>query len=149
MPFSHRSCMAGFTLIELLVVMTILGLLVALVSPSLVRQAENASPKAARVQIANLTVSLNLFRLDVGRYPTTQEGLAALRQRPSGVDRWNGPYAEKKIPADPWGNGYMYRSPGENRPFELLSYGADGVEGGEDNNADITSWEDDEQGSYG
>lgn len=132
---------AGFTLIELLVVMVILGLLAALVVPNYVRQGEKARIKAARVQIENLGAALDTFRLDIGRYPTSQEGLDALRERPSGVDRWDGPYLKKEIPKDPWGNLYLYRSPGEKEPYELFSYGADGVAGGAGDGADIKSWE--------
>lgn len=132
---------AGFTLIELLVVMVILGLLAALVVPNYVRQGEKARIKAARVQIENLGAALDTFRLDIGRYPTSQEGLDALRERPSGIDRWDGPYLKKEIPKDPWGNLYLYRSPGEKEPYELFSYGADGVAGGAGDGADIKSWE--------
>lgn len=132
---------AGFTLIELLVVMVILGLLAALVVPNYVRQGEKARIKAARVQIENLGAALDTFRLDIGRYPTSQEGLEALRERPSGVDRWDGPYLKKEIPKDPWGNLYLYRSPGEKEPYELFSYGADGVAGGAGDGTDIKSWE--------
>jgi general secretion pathway protein G len=132
---------AGFTLIELLVVMVILGLLAALVVPNYVRQGEKARFKAARVQIESLGAALDTFRLDVGRYPTSQEGLDALRERPSGVDRWDGPYLKKEIPKDPWGNVYIYRSPGEKEPYEMFSYGADGVAGGAGDGADIKSWE--------
>lgn len=132
---------AGFTLIELLVVMVILGLLAALVVPNYVRQGEKARIKAARVQIENLGAALDTFRLDIGRYPSSQEGLDALRERPSGLDRWDGPYLKKEIPKDPWGNTYMYRSPGEREPYELLSYGADGVAGGTGDGSDVKSWE--------
>ncbi len=132
---------AGFTLIELLVVMVILGLLAALVVPNYVRQGEKARIKAARVQIENLGAALDTFRLDIGRYPTSQEGLDALRERPSGTDRWDGPYLKKEIPKDPWGNLYLYRSPGEKEPYELFSYGADGVAGGAGDGTDIKSWE--------
>ena len=85
--------------------------------------------------------ALDTFRLDVGRYPTSQEGLEALRQRPSGVARWDGPYLKKDVPRDPWGNLYIYRSPGDIDPYELESYGADGIAGGSGDGADIKSWE--------
>src|SRR5437016_14002327 len=131
---------AGFTLIERRVVMVILGLLRALVGPRFIRQEEKAKVGAARAQIELLGTSLDTFRLDVGRYPTTQEGLAALRQRPFGTDRWDGPYLKKDIPGDPWGRPYYYRSPGEGgHPYDLLSYGADGAPGGDGDNRDITS----------
>lgn len=132
---------AGFTLIELLVVMVIIGLLAALVTPRFIRQEEKAKLKAARAQIALLGAALDMFRLDVGRYPTSQEGLEALRERPSGAGRWDGPYLKKETPRDPWGNPYVYRSPGGTEPYELQSYGADGVAGGGEDSADIKSWE--------
>jgi general secretion pathway protein G len=138
---SKKSSQAGFTLIELLVVMVIIGLLASLVAPRFIRQEEKAKAKAARAQIEMFGTALDTFRLDVGRYPTTQEGLEALRQRPSGVERWDGPYLKKEIPRDPWGNPYVYRSPGEREPYELSSYGADGVAGGNEDSADIKSWE--------
>lgn len=132
---------AGFTLVELLVVMVILGLLVALVAPNYIGRVDSAKRDAARAQIENLGAALDMFRLDVGRYPNSQEGLAALRQRPSGIDRWDGPYLKKDVPRDPWGSGYVYRSPGEREAYELISHGSDGVAGGSEDNADINSWE--------
>ena len=138
---NRRGPQAGFTLIELLVVMVIIGLLAALVAPRFIRQEEKAKAKAARAQVELFGTALDTFRLDVGRYPTSQEGLEALRHRPSGVERWDGPYLRKDIPRDPWGNPYVYRSPGEREPYELLSYGADGSAGGSEDNADISSWE--------
>lgn len=132
---------AGFTLIELLVVMVILGLLAALVVPSYMRQGDKARVTTTRAQIEMLGTALDTFRLDIGRYPTSQEGLEALRERPSGVDRWDGPYLKKEVPKDGWGNPFLYRSPGEKEPYELQSYGADGVAGGSGINADLNSWE--------
>jgi len=118
--------------------------LVALVGPNFIKQGEKAKLKAARAQIEMLGTSLDTFRLDVGRYPSTQEGLAALRQRPFGADRWDGPYIKKDVPADPWGRPYYYRSPGEGgRPYDLLSYGGDGAPGGDGDNRDITSYDGD------
>ena len=140
----RRTQESGFTLIEMMVVMVIIGLLVALVGPNFIRQGEKAKGKAARAQIEMLGTALDTFRLDVGRYPTTQEGLAALRQRPFGTDRWDGPYLKKDVPADPWGRPYYYRSPGEGgRPYDLVSYGADGAPGGDGDNRDVTSWDGD------
>jgi len=139
-----RTRESGFTLIEMMVVMVIIGLLVALVGPNFIRQGEKAKLKAARAQIEMLGTALDTFRLDVGRYPTSQEGLAALRQRPFGIDRWDGPYLKKDIPKDPWDRPYLYRAPGEgSRPYDLLSYGADGAPGGDGDNRDITSWDGD------
>jgi len=135
-----RKWESGFTLIEMMVAMVIIGLLVALVGPNFIKQGEKAKLKAARAQIEMLGTSLDTFRLDVGRYPTSQEGLAALRQRPFGADRWDGPYLKKDVPGDPWGRPYYYRSPGEGgHPYDLLSYGADGAPGGDGDNRDITS----------
>jgi general secretion pathway protein G len=135
---------AGFTLIEMMVVMVIIGLLMALVGPRFIRQEEKAKVKAARAQIELLGTALDTFRLDVGRYPSSQEGLAALRQRPFGVDRWDGPYLKKDVPKDPWDRQYYYRSPGDNgRPYDLVSYGADGGPGGEGDARDLSSWEGD------
>jgi general secretion pathway protein G len=128
----------GFTLIELLVVLVIIGLLATLVAPNFIGQSEKAKPKAARVQIEQLRNALDMFQLDVGRYPTTEEGLQALRQRPSSASRWSGPYLRDEVPVDPWGRPYVYRSPGEGGAnFDLGSYGADGRSGGDGNNADI------------
>ena len=130
---------AGFTLIELLVVMVIMGLLAMLVGPNLLSQVDKAKPKIARTQIVNYATAVEMFKLDVGRYPTEDEGLEALRQDPSGVKRWDGPYVKKKIPEDPWDKAYVYRAAG--RDFEILSYGADGAEGGSGLDADILSSE--------
>jgi len=131
----------GFTLVELVVVLVILGLLAALVVPTFMRQEEKARVKAAKVQIELFNTSLKMFRLDVGRYPAAQEGLEALRRSPASLERWDGPYLEKEVPSDPWGRPYVYKSPGEHGPYDLLSYGADGTPGGEGENRDITSWE--------
>ena len=130
----------GFTLVELLVVLVILGLLSALVVPRFVRQEEKAKVKAARAQIELLGTALDTFRLDVGRYPTSADGLEALRQA-KGIPKWDGPYLKKEVPLDPWGKSYIYKSPGDHGPYDLLSYGADGVPGGEGDNRDIASWE--------
>ncbi|HEY7162947.1 MAG TPA: type II secretion system major pseudopilin GspG [Candidatus Binatia bacterium] len=131
----------GFTLVELLVVMIIIGLLAALVGPRFIRQEEKAKVKAAKAQIELLSTALDTFRLDVGRYPSSQEGLEALRGQPGGLERWDGPYLKKDVPVDPWGKAYVYKSPGDHGPFDLLSYGADGAPGGDGDNRDIASWE--------
>src|SRR5438309_3321089 len=127
----------GFTLIELLVVMVIIGLLAALVGPRFIRQEEKAKVKAAKAQIELLSTALDTFRLDVGRYPTSQEGLEALRTQPGGVERWDGPYLKKDVPVDPWGKPYVYKSPGDQGPCDILSYGADGAPGRDGDNDDI------------
>ena len=129
----------GFTLLELLVVLVILGLIGAIAAPQVFKWLEKANVDAARVQIEALGNSIELYRLEVGTYPPT---LAALVKKPAGVDRWNGPYLRKStLPQDPWNRDYQYRMPGEHGDYDLYSLGADGVEGGEGNNADITSWQ--------
>jgi general secretion pathway protein G len=141
LSLSQISVCEGFTLIELLVVMVIIGLLAALVAPRFLRQEEKAKVKVARAQIELLGTALDTLRLDVGRYPTTQEGLEALSRQPGSLERWDGSYLKKEVPLDPWGRPYIYRSPGEHGRYDLISYGADGQPGGEGNNRDITSWE--------
>jgi len=137
----RRRRQAGFTLIEIMVVMVIIGLLMALVGPNLIGRSEKAKTQAAAMQIERLGTVLDTFRLDIGRYPSTQEGLQALVQRPSGLERWDGPYLNKGVPKDPWDRPYVYRSPGEGgRPYDIYSLGADGAPGGQDQNRDITSW---------
>jgi general secretion pathway protein G len=132
----------GFTLIELLVVLVILGLLAGLVGPQVMKYLGSAKTDSARLQIEDLAASLDLYRLEVGRYPSTQEGLEALVEAPPGARNWNGPYLKKKqVPKDPWGNEFHYRSPGEHGPFDLYSLGADDSEGGEGESQDIVSWE--------
>jgi general secretion pathway protein G len=132
----------GFTLIELMIVVVILGLLAAFVAPKFFGKMSTAKLKAAKVQIEMFGTALDAFRLDVGRYPTTEEGLKALREKPSGVDKWEGPYLPKEIPTDPWGNAYVYRSPSEHGDYDIMSYGLDKVEGGEGENQDVVSWKD-------
>jgi len=137
----RRRRQAGFTLIEIMVVMVIIGLLMALVGPNLIGRSEKAKSQAAAMQIERLGTVLDTFRLDIGRYPTTQEGLQALVTRPNGIERWDGPYLNKGVPKDPWDRPYVYRSPGEGgRPYDIYSLGADGAPGGQDQNRDITSW---------
>ncbi len=132
----------GFTLIELLIVVIIIGLLAALVGPRLFGKVSTAKQKAAKAQIELLGTALDALRLDVGRYPTTEEGLRALREKVAGLEGWKGPYLSKEIPRDPWGRSYVYKSPGEHGEYDLISYGLDGVEGGEGENQDIVSWKD-------
>ena len=130
----------GFTLVEILVVITIIGLIMGLVGPRVLNYLSESKVKAARIQIQSFTSALELFYLDAGRYPTTSEGLGALVKSTGGLSVWNGPYLKGgSVPNDPWGKGYIYRSPGERSPFEIVSYGADGVEGGTGIAADIST----------
>jgi general secretion pathway protein G len=119
----------------------IIGLLAGLVLPQFIRQEEKAKLRTTKAQIELFGTALDTFRLDVGRYPTTDEGLQALRQKPGGLERWDGPYLRKDLPLDPWSKPYAYRSPGEHGPYDIVSYGADGTPGGDGDNRDITSWE--------
>lgn len=136
----------GFTLIEVLVVIVVLGMLATLVAPNVFQHVGAAKQATARSQIELLVAALEAYRLDNGRYPTTEQGLEALRREPLLEPRprnWRGPYLRKEVPLDPWKNPYVYRSPGvaSGTGFDLLSYGADGREGGEGEDADITSWQ--------
>lgn len=130
----------GFTLIELLIVMIILGLLAALVAPKMFQKVGSSKQKAAKAQIAMLGTALDAYRLDMGSYPSGQEGLDALRKNP-GRDTWDGPYLSKDVPVDPWGKPYVYRFPGEHGDYDLYSLGADGQDGGDGENADVVSWQ--------
>jgi len=132
----------GFTLIEMLIVMVILGLLAALVGPRMFGKVGKSRQKAAKAQIALFETALDTYRLDTSRYPTTDQGLQALRVKPSGVERWDGPYLPKEVPLDPWGHRYVYRSPGEHGDIDIISLGADGAEGGEGEDEDVVSWKD-------
>jgi general secretion pathway protein G len=132
---------AGFTLIELMIVLFILGLLAALVAPRLIGQVGKAKQKSAQAQIHLLATTLDLFYLDVGRYPTTEEGLKLLREKPDNLPAWAGPYMDKAVPNDPWGRPYNYKSPGEHGPYDLFSLGADGAPGGDGENHDVSNWE--------
>ncbi len=130
----------GLTLIELMVVIVILGLLAALVAPKMFRRIGESKQKTTKAQIELFGTALDSFRLDVGRYPTSSEGLQALRVEPSGVENWKGSYLPKEIPPDQWGHPYHYLSPGNHYDYDLYSYGADNAEGGEGDNQDIVSW---------
>ncbi len=131
----------GFTLVEILVVITIIGLIMALVGPRVLNYLGEAKVKAAKIQIESFSSTLDLFYLDVGRYPSSSEGLTALLQRPGGVQSWNGPYLKgEAVPNDPWGHPYIYRVPGEHGAYDIVSYGSDGQEGGTGTAADVTSW---------
>lgn len=131
----------GFTLLELLVVLVVLGLLAGIVAPKYFNQLGKSEAKVARAQIEGLAKALDLYRLDVGRYPTSEQGLNALVLRPSDEPKWDGPYLPKGVPLDPWSREYLYRSPGENGEYDLLSLGKDGQPGGEGENAEIASWQ--------
>ena len=132
----------GMTLIEILVVLTLIAIVMGIVGGNYLRQGEKAKQKAAKIEIEQIGQTLDLFRLEVGRYPTTQEGLQALITAPTGVPNWNGPYWKKStLPKDPWTNEYKYASPGQHGAYDLWSYGADGKEGGEGTDKDITSWQ--------
>jgi len=132
----------GFTLIEILIVIIIIGMLAALVGPRLFGKVSMAKQKTAKAQIELFGTALDAFRLDVGKYPTTEEGLKALREKPSGAEGWEGPYLPKEIPLDPWNNAYIYKCPGEHGEYDLISHGLDRVEGGEGENQDVVSWKD-------
>ena len=133
---SHR----GFTLLELLVVMVIIGLLAAYVGPRYFSQIGKSEVKTTRAQINALEKALDQYRIDVGSYPTTEQGLAALITRPANLSRWDGPYLSKTLPMDPWGRPYAYKSPGEHGEIDISSLGRDGRPGGDGIDADITNW---------
>lgn len=146
--FARRfgSTTRGFTLIEILVVIIVLGLLAGLVGPRIIGRVSEAKSTTARTQIELLSVALDNYRLDNGTYPTSEQGLQALREKPTREPiprNWRGPYLKKEVPLDPWGRPYLYRSPGERNPwgFDLLSLGRDGQPGGAEEDADITSWQ--------
>jgi general secretion pathway protein G len=137
-PAEKQQC--GFTLLELLVVMVIIGLLAGLVAPRYFAQVGKSHTKVARAQINSLEQALDQFRLDVGRYPTSDEGLEALNTSPAGAEEWSGPYLKKAIPLDPWGRPFLYQQPGTNSEMDLFSYGKDGRPGGTGEDADVTNW---------
>jgi general secretion pathway protein G len=141
-----RSRRAGFTLIEILVVIVVLAVLATLVAPNVFRHVGSARDATARSQIEMFGAALDAYRLDNGRYPTSEQGLAALWREPSTDPRprnWRGPYLRREVPLDPWGFAYVYRAPGDVNPatYDLLSWGADGRDGGDGENTDITSWQ--------
>ncbi len=140
-PRGRLSATAGFTLLELLVVLAILGMLAAFAVPQVMNYLDRARSDSAKIQVSNLSTALDLYRLDVGRYPSTSEGLISLVTRPTAVDRWTGPYVKREESLiDPWGVPYDYRSPGQHGAFDLFSLGADKAEGGEGDDRDQTSW---------
>ena len=130
----------GFTLMELLVVLAILGLVAGLVGPAVLNQLGGAKSKTAKIQIKDLEQSLEMYKLDVGRYPTTDEGLGALVEKPAGVAGWNGPYLKSDVPLDPWSREYQYRFPGQFAEVDIFSYGQNGAPGGEGEDADVGNW---------
>lgn len=131
----------GFTLIEIIIVVIILSLIAALVGPRLFKKVEKSKQQITKTQIVMIENSIKMFKLDTGRYPTTEEGLKVLLANPGGISNWDGPYLEKGVPKDPWGKDYIYTYPGKNYTFEIVSLGADGLPGGDGENKDITNWE--------
>ena len=133
-------CARGFTLLELLVVIVIIGLLAGLVAPRYFDQVAKSNTKIARAQIDSLEKALDQYRLDVGSYPSTEQGLAALNTRPQNLEKWAGPYLKKSVPPDPWGARYLYKAPGDHGDYDLQSLGSDGQPGGTGDATDVTSW---------
>ena len=139
--FARNRSQAGVTLIELLVVVTIIALFASLVGPRLFRQVGRSRATAARAQINSFQTALGVYKLDTSKFPTTEQGLQALRAKPEGVGNWDGPYLPQEIPLDPWSNPYFYKFPGEHGDEpDIISYGADGRSGGEGEDTDIVSW---------
>jgi general secretion pathway protein G len=130
----------GFTLLELLVVIVIIGLLAGLVAPRYFDQVSKSNAKIARAQIDSLEKALDQYRLDIGSYPNTEQGLAALNAKPQNIEKWAGPYLKKAVPADPWGGRYLYKAPGDHAEYDLSSLGSDGQAGGTGEAADVNSW---------
>ncbi|MEW6518519.1 MAG: type II secretion system major pseudopilin GspG [Thermodesulfobacteriota bacterium] len=136
----RRRHQRGFSLMELMIVMVILGLLASLVGPAMFKKLGTAKQKTAKTQIGMLMTALDAYRLDIGHYPSQQEGLESLVVNP-GEDKWDGPYLKKGVPLDPWDSEYYYLNPGEHGEVDIYSLGADNREGGEKENADVGSWE--------
>jgi general secretion pathway protein G len=136
---SYKNCSLGFTLLELLVVIVIIGLLAAYVGPKYFAQLGKSEVTIAKAQIEAFDKAIDVYRLDVGRYPSSEEGLAALITKPASATKWNGPYLKKEAPLDPWGHEYLYKSPGSKGEYDILSYGKDGQPGGTGEDADITN----------
>ncbi len=137
----ERKAKSGFTLIEIIIVVIIMSLIATLVVPRLFKKVEKSKQQIAKIQIALLEDAIKSFKIDTGRYPTDKEGLNALLQAPADVTNWDGPYLEKSLPKDPWGRDYLYTYPGKNYTYEIVSLGADGKQGGENEDKDINNWE--------
>jgi len=135
--FENRRSEKGFSLIELIVVLVILGLLAAVVAPNVYKKLAKGKDQIAKIQIKEIEGALQLYSFDLGRFPASGEGLEALVRNPGNLESWKGPYLAKDLPKDPWGKDYVYRCPGMHGDYDLLSYGADGTDGGDD---DICSW---------
>ncbi|MCY1290629.1 Type II secretion system protein G precursor [compost metagenome] len=138
--FAH-SRQRAFTLLELLVVLVVLGLLAGIVAPKYFSQLGRSEVKVARAQVESLGKALDLYRLELGHYPSTEQGLQALVVRPNDEAKWQGPYLQKSVPKDPWGRDYLYKAPGDNGDYDLSSLGKDGQPGGDGENADVNSWQ--------
>jgi general secretion pathway protein G len=137
---SNRARERGMTLIEILVVLVLIGIVLGIVGGNFIGKGEKAKADAAKIEIGQISQTLDLYKLEVGRYPSSQEGLQALISAPAGVANWNGPYWKKStLPKDPWGNEYKYVAPGSKGPYDIVSLGADGKEGGEGTDKDISS----------
>jgi general secretion pathway protein G len=138
---TDRNREGGFTLVEMLVVLAIIGLVTATIAPRVIQYLGRAKTDTAKNEIQNIAIAMDLFRLDVGRYPTEQEGLRALVDKPMTVASWTGPYlAKKAVPADPWGRPYVYRTPGQHGNYDLFTLGADNSPGGNGEGQDVTNW---------
>jgi general secretion pathway protein G len=136
----HRARQSGMTLIEILVVLVLIGIVLGIVGGNFIGKGEKAKADAARIEIGQISQTLDLYKLEIGRYPSSQEGLQALISAPAGTANWNGPYWKKNtLPKDPWGNEYKYVAPGTKGPYDIISLGADGKEGGEGVDKDISS----------
>jgi len=139
-PAASRYRLSGFTLLELLVVMVIIGMLAGFVAPKFFAQIGKSETKTARAQLDALEKALDQYRLDVGPYPSTEQGLAALNERPAGISKWSGPYLKKAVPLDPWGKAYLYKFPGEKGEYDVFTYAKDGQPGGTGEAEDIGNW---------
>lgn len=138
---SARRRAVGFTLLELLVVLVVLGLLASLVAPKYFKQLGKSEAKTARAQIEGISKAVDLYRLDTGKFPSSEQGLVVLTARPANEPKWNGPYLQKEVPVDPWGRPYIYKAPGDHGDYDVSTLGKDGAPGGEEENADLGNWQ--------